>query len=221
MNEIPKSKIKVFQHTMLHYWESIGRHDLPWRTTDDPWQILLAEILLRKTTSKQALSVFEQLKAVRPEVMRDMDSSELAEILKPLGIHEVRAQQMKDIAAGVAENDDESLLSDDFLRSFRGIGRYISNSVRCCAFGVDVPALDTNMIRVIQRVFGWQSERKRAREDKKLWAFAETLVPANKCREFNWGVLDFGALVCTHRNPKCTNCLLNQHCNYYRAMSSE
>lgn len=221
MNEIPKSKIKVFQHTMLHYWESIGRHDLPWRTTDDPWQILLAEILLRKTTSKQALSVFEQLKAVRPEVMRDMDSSELAEILKPLGIHEVRAQQIKDIAAGVAENDDESLLSDDFLRSFRGIGRYISNSVRCCAFGVDVPALDTNMIRVIQRVFGWQSERKRAREDKKLWAFAETLVPANKCREFNWSVLDFGALVCTHRNPKCTDCLLNQHCNYYRAMSSE
>lgn len=206
---------------MLHYWESIGRHDLPWRTTDDPWQILLAEILLRKTTSKQALSVFEQLKAVRPEVMRDMDSSELAEILKPLGIHEVRAQQIKDIAAGVAENDDESLLSDDFLRSFRGIGRYISNSVRCCAFGVDVPALDTNMIRVIQRVFGWQSERKRAREDKKLWAFAETLVPANKCREFNWGVLDFGALVCTYRNPKCTDCLLNQHCNYYRAMSSE
>lgn len=221
MIEIPKSKIKVFQHTMLHYWESIGRHDLPWRTTDDPWQILLAEILLRKTTSKQALSVFEQLKAVRPEVMRDMDSSELAEILKPLGIHEVRAQQIKDIAAGVAENDGESLLSDDFLRSFRGIGRYISNSVRCCAFGVDVPALDTNMIRVIQRVFGWQSERKRAREDKKLWAFAETLVPANKCREFNWGVLDFGALVCTHRNPKCTDCLLNQHCNYYRAMSSE
>lgn len=221
MNEIPKSKIKVFQHTMLHYWVSIGRHDLPWRTTDDPWQILLAEILLRKTTSKQALSVFEQLKAVRPEVMRDMDSSELAEILKPLGIHEVRAQQIKDIAAGVAENDGESLLSDDFLRSFRGIGRYISNSVRCCAFGVDVPALDTNMIRVIQRVFGWQSERKRAREDKKLWAFAETLVPANKCREFNWGVLDFGALVCTHRNPKCTDCLLNQHCNYYRAMSSE
>ena len=206
---------------MLHYWKSIGRHDLPWRTTDDPWQILLAEILLRKTTSKQALSVFEQLKAVRPEVMRDMDSSELAEIIKPLGIHEVRAQQIKDIAAGVAENDDESLLSDDFLRSFRGIGRYISNSVRCCAFGVDVPALDTNMIRVIQRVFGWQSERKRAREDKKLWVFAETLVPANKCREFNWGVLDFGALVCTHRNPKCTDCLLNQHCNYYRAMSKE
>jgi A/G-specific adenine glycosylase len=76
------------------------------------------------------------------------------------------------------------------------------------------------MIRVIQRVFGWQSERKRPREDRKLWAFAETLVPEGKCREFNWGVLDFGAFICTHRKPKCPECLLNEICDYYQAVRS-
>lgn len=212
-----EKKISIFQQIILDYWQSNGRHDLPWRATDNPWQLLLAEVLLRKTTSGQAEEVFQQIKTLTPEDIRAMDASELAGILKPLGIHEVRAQQLKDIAAGVADADPELLKSDEFLRSFQGIGRYISNSVRCCAFGHPAPALDTNMIRIIQRVFGWQSERKRAREDKKLWAFAETLVPENKCREFNWGVLDFGAFICTHHKPKCSECKLNDICNYYQA----
>jgi A/G-specific adenine glycosylase len=214
-------KVRFFQQSIVSYYLTGGRHDLPWRMTDNPWQMLLAEVLLRKTTSGQAAAVFEQVKTLTPEGMRTMDTTALAELLKPLGIHEVRAQQLKEIAAGVANADPELLKSDEFLRSFRGIGRYISNSVRCSAFGHSAPALDTNMIRVIQRVFGWKSERKRAREDKKLWTFAETLVPDGKCREFNWGVLDFGALICTHRSPRCTECLLSEICHYYQSTSPE
>jgi A/G-specific adenine glycosylase len=104
------------------------------------------------------------------------------------------------------------------LRKLPGIGRYISNLVRCCAFGVSAPAMDTNLIRVMSRVFGWVSSCKRPREDRLLWQRAETLVPEKDARDFNWGMLDFASAICTHRNPKCENCLINEICSYYVAV---
>lgn len=221
MNNASEEKVAQFQSSILDYWQSFGRHDLPWRLTRDPWQLLLAEVLLRKTTSAQAVEVFLQLKSRPPEDVSSMDTGELEELLKPLGLHRVRAEQLKTIAGAVTQARPEMLQSDEFWRSLPGIGRYISNSIRCCAFGQPAPALDTNMIRVIQRVFGRQSEYTRPRDDKKLWAFAESLIPEGKCREFNWGVLDFGAFVCTHRKPRCADCLLNAVCDYYQSCRSQ
>ncbi len=220
MNDNFNSVIRQFQEGILAYWTQHGRHHLPWRSTRDPWKLLMAEVLLRKTTSVQAAEVYREIESLSPEDVVKIDDSKLENILKPLGIYKVRAAQLKDIAQALVSTDPEAFLSDSFLRSLPGIGRYISNSIRCCAFGHPVPALDTNMIRIIQRVFGWKSGRKRPREDKKLWAFAETLVPNNQGREFNWGILDFGASVCTYRNPKCPECPLNDICTFYRQQST-
>jgi len=208
-------KIKLFQAGILRYWDKYGRKTLPWRITSDHWKLLMAEILLRKTTSSQAAVVFEQLQNHSPSEIANMSLDRLEEILKPVGLYKVRAAGLKDIAQTAANADIEQFKSDSFLRSMPGVGRYISNSVRCCAFGTPVPALDTNMIRVVQRVFGWTSSRKRLREDGKLWSFTETLVPYDNAREFNWGILDFGAAVCTARKPKCPVCPLQEICDYY------
>lgn len=214
------AKIQSFRHGILDYYEARGRHRLPWRLTSDPWKLLLAEILLRKTTSAQAAEVFMQLQHYTPQEIVSMDRGELEDVLKPLGLHKVRAAGIKEIAQITVDANLEQFKSEEFLRSLPGVGRYITNSVRCCAFGHPVPALDTNMIRVIQRVFGWKSSRRRPREDSKLWAFAGTLVPCDNAREFNWGVLDFGAAVCTARNPKCEECPLREICSYYDSQVS-
>lgn len=210
-------KVKLFQEEIVIYYTKHGRHNLPWRLTRDPWQILLAEVMLRKTTSDQAAKIFYTVSAFSPEAVDGMDVSELEKLLKPLGMYQVRANQLKTIAKACLQAESAALESDVFLRSLPGIGRYISNSVRCCAFGHPAPALDTNMIRIIQRVFGWKSKRKRPREDKKLWDFAESLVPHNNCREYNWGVLDLGSSICTHQKPKCLQCPLTTICDYYHA----
>ena len=110
--------------------------------------------------------------------------------------------------------------SDHNLRSMPGVGRYISNSVRCCSFGIDAPALDANMIRVLDRVFGWKSSLKRAREDKLFWEFANSLVPVEKCREFNWGILDFASSICTFKKPKCESCPIRTICSFYDKSNS-
>ena len=209
-------KVEFFQQIILAYWDQYGRKDLPWRLTRDPWKILLTEIMLRKTTSEQVRGFFPILSQWTPKTIVEMDFDELVEQLKPLGLSQIRAGLFKQIASHLWGTDTSQFRSDEYLRSFPGIGRYISNAVRSFAFEEPVPALDTNMIRVIQRVFGWTSTRSRLREDKRLWEFAETLVPKDRPAAYNWGILDFGAAVCTARKPKCHECPLNDICLYFR-----
>ena len=215
-----RKKVEQFQSVILDYWQTNGRHFLPWRKSRNPWEILVAELLLRKTTTSQAEAGFKKLGHLTADEIARMSSVELESIFYPLGMRKVKAEQLQEIASKVKEVDLSKLKSDKFLRSMRGVGPYISNSVRCIAYGIPVPALDTNMIRLIERVFGWHSKRARAREDKNLWHFAESLVPKNACREYNWGVLDFGAAICTSRNPKCSICPLQDICNYYQELVS-
>lgn len=207
-------RIVQFQEILIHYWYTNGRKELPWRLTRDPWKILLAEVLLRKTTSAQAVPVFSIISSFTPGQIITMAEQEISEILKPLGLYRIRAKQLKAVAEKVEENGIDALGDPNFLASLPGIGKYIGNSVLCVSYGIPKPALDTNMIRVIQRVFSYQVERSRAREDKKLWEFAETLVPENACREFNWAVLDLAAAVCTIRDPKCNICPLFKICDF-------
>jgi len=163
------AKIHHFHRAMITFWQQSGRHELPWRNTSDAWSILLAEVLLRKTTSMQAAGVYQMLSSFSPADIASMDKDALASKLQPLGIHQVRAVQLRQIAQAVLDSSGEVLKSDEMLYKLPGVGRYISNSVLCCAFGVPAPAMDTNLIRVMNRVFGWISQRKRPREDGRMW----------------------------------------------------
>lgn len=211
---IGAGRVVVFQNIIVEYWHSFGRKNLPWRNTSDPWQILIAEILLRKTTSIQALPIFKELAGYSPSKLLAVTQERLEEILQPIGLYKVRAQQMRIVAEKIASSDPIFLKDEAFLRSLPGVGRYISNAVLCFAFGIPKPALDTNMIRVLQRVFEVKSTRSRAREDRQLWEFAEMLVPADHCREYNWGVLDLAAALCKPKNPLCVQCPLMQICSW-------
>jgi A/G-specific adenine glycosylase len=222
--EVSVEMLEQFRAGVLSYWDQFGRRTLPWRQTNDPWKLLLAEVLLRKTTSWQAAKVYTQIAEFSVEDIANMDTTDLESMVQPIGLYKVRAAQLKIIAAAVAEQIQAGrnpFQSDRFLRSLPGIGRYISNAVRCCAYGDPLPALDTNMIRVVQRVFNWQSNRKRPREDRKLWEFAETLVPVKNSREFNWGILDLGAAVCLPKKPRCGECVLNGICAYYNSIKRD
>ena len=220
MDDANKTKKEIFQSVIISYWEQKGRHDLPWRKTDDPWQLLVAEILLRKTTSEQAVEVFGVLSKYTPREILNVEGSFLEDILRPIGIYKVRAEQLKSAALFFDSNANIRTLSDEELRSLKGVGRYISNMVRCITSGAAVPALDSNMIRVLTRYFGYISNRKRAREDQNFWKFAETLVPIGYCKEFNWGVLDFGADICTFYKPKCLHCPLSGYCSYFQNINN-
>jgi A/G-specific adenine glycosylase len=213
--KVDEAKVRRFQYLVLNFWEKEGRKTLPWRLTIDPWRILLAEILLRKTSSRQIIDVYEQLSVLSPEQIASLSVEQLESLLRPLGMYRVRAVQLLSICQAVAKKGLHSLEEPSFLAQLPGVGRYINNAVLCFAFGQPKPALDTNMIRVLRRVFGVTSQRSRAREDLHLWQFAESIIPDQRCREFNWGILDLAASICKHRNPHCSECPLNELCNFY------
>jgi len=97
----------------------------------------------------------------------------------------------------------------------KGFGDYMAHAILCFAFGQDVPVVDKNVERILTRVFSLKI-RKDGHRDPNLWRFATELVPKGKAREHNWSLLDFGALVCTPKNPKCPTCPVLETCDYGR-----
>ncbi|HDD44289.1 MAG TPA: A/G-specific adenine glycosylase [Candidatus Desulfofervidus auxilii] len=210
-------KKNQFVKLLLNWWTS-NKREFPWRSTKDPYSILIAEMLLRKTTAKQVEKIYTQFltKYPDPNSLADADKNELEELLKPLGMEYKRAELLKKFGLYIKENYDGKIpLELKKLLKLPGIGMYAANAVLSFVCSKDVPLLDTNFIRVINRVFGIKSQKSRARDDKKIWEFAQTLIPSNNSKNFNLAVLDFAALICKAKKPKCSECPVKNICFYY------
>jgi A/G-specific adenine glycosylase len=204
----------AFSQRLLKWFE-VNKRNFSWRKTRDPFKILVAEILLRKTDAPKVESVYENFieKFPGPETIANASFPQLEACLKPLGLYRKRARELKSLAESLVQKYGGQVPSlKEELLSLPGVGDYTANAVLCFAFGANVPLLDTNLIRVLRRVFGHASLKARARTDRQLWAIAESMVPQGKAREFNLAVLDFAALVCKAKNPRCSVCPLNDMC---------
>jgi A/G-specific adenine glycosylase len=141
------------------------------------------------------------------------DPSEVKKVWYPLG-YNIRPLRLHSIACetvarygGTLPRDQEALLS------FKGIGRYTAGAIRAFAFREDAPILDTNVMRVLHRVFVATGDPKR--QKNVLWALSEALLPKGKSYEFNQALMDFGATVCTARRPACLLCPMKDFCKAY------
>lgn len=212
-------KIKVFVQLLMEWGENNLR-DFEWRKEKDAYRVLIAEILLQKTDVKKVAEVYPKFIDKYPniEAISKASLQEISQLLKPLGIYNEKAERLKKIAKIILEAHDGKIPKDkEKLRNMPGIGNYISNAVLCLAFNEDLPMLDTNSIRVINRVFGISSSKSRPRTDENYWQLLEKMMPKGKGKEFNLALLDFGSLVCTARKPKCPICPLKNICRAYNA----
>ncbi len=209
---------RIFVKLLLEWWEE-NKRDFPWRHTEDPYEILIAEMLLRKTTARQVEKIYNDFLAKYPDprTLAEADVNELKDILRPLGMEHKRAELFRKFGSVVKRiyNGEIPCKLQDLLK-LPGVGMYAANAVLSFAHSKDAPLLDTNFIRVIQRIFGIKSEKSRARDDGKLWEFAQKLIPPGMSKTFNLAVLDFAALVCRAKKPKCDVCPMKNICNYYK-----
>jgi A/G-specific adenine glycosylase len=97
------------------------------------------------------------------------------------------------------------------------VGRYAASEVLSVAYGRDEPAMDRNMIRVLQRVYSAKSLKKRPHTDDAMWGFAKEAVPKGRSREYNYAVMDFAHSVCKARRPLCGTCTMKDICEYARS----
>jgi A/G-specific adenine glycosylase len=131
----------------------------------------------------------------------------------PLG-YNIRPERLHSIACETVARYGGKLPSGpEELLSFKGIGRYTAGAIRSFAFNEDAPILDTNVMRVLHRVFVAKGNPKS--QKTRLWQLAEDLIPRGKGYDFNQAIMDFGAMCCTARNPYCLLCPMKAFCKSY------
>jgi len=190
----------------------------PWRNTEDPYEILVTECLLKKTTRTQVAKMWPEFVEKFPDVysLKNADVRVLKKIIKPLGMVNIRSAMLKKLAEKIIKNYNGKIPDEkEELLQLPGVGGYVANAVLCFAFKKDVSMIDTNIMRVLHRVFSLNSDKARPRMDKKLWEFVENLPPKGSGRDFNLAILDFAGEVCRPANPKCEKCIMNKMCDYY------
>ncbi|MEM3665684.1 MAG: hypothetical protein QW222_01225 [Candidatus Bathyarchaeia archaeon] len=207
---------KEFANLLLEWWQS-NKKDFPWRRTNNPYTIMISEMLLRKTTARQVSGIFEKFFARFPnaKALAEASEKEIEELIKPLGMEHKRAILLKKLASELLKSYRGAVpaLQGDLLK-LPGVGRYAANAVLCFAFGKDVPLVDVNAIRVFQRVFGFKSQKRRAKDDTAFWEYVAEAIPLGKSRDFNLAIIDFAHEVCRPKRPKCAICPLRAICKY-------
>lgn len=219
MNSVLNKKTRFIRK--LRQWYRTYHRSYPWRNTKNPYKILISEFLLQKTNADLALATYKSLVKKYPNQhsLATAKIGVLKRLISPIGLSYRAERLIKTANQLVFEFKGEIPNNRQDLLKLYGVGLYISNAVLCFAYNKRVAIIDTNTIRIFDRVFGIKSNLKRPRTDKTLEKQVEFFLPKNNPSGFNYALLDFGATICTAKYPKCACCPLNDLCRYYRNIS--
>jgi A/G-specific adenine glycosylase len=205
-----------FRRRLLNWYDRNGR-DLPWRQTDDPYHILVSEVMLQQTQVDRVLPKFAEWLEKYPsfDALAATPEDEAVKTWYPLG-YNIRPRRLHAIACEAVAHYGGELPSDPAtLLSFKGIGPYTAGAVRSFAFKQRAAILDTNVARVLFRIFVGRGDFTTHQVKKRLWLLADITMPYKRVFDFNQGIMDFGAMVCTARKPKCGTCTMSSICRSY------
>src|SRR5512147_2958383 len=205
-----------FRRRLLDWYRANGR-DLPWRTTDDPYHILVSEVMLQQTQVDRVLPKYHEWLEKYPSLgaLAAADQDDVTATWRPLG-YNIRPRRLHAIARESVVRYGGKLPSDEAtLLSFKGIGQYTAGAIRSFAFGQRAAILDTNVARVLLRVFVGDGDPKAHAMRRHLWDVSRTVLPMRHVFDFNQALMDFGATLCTARKPKCPDCPLKVSCASY------
>ena len=212
----PPPDRRRFRQRLLTWYRRHGR-DLPWRKTDDPYHILVSEIMLQQTQVDRVLPKYAEWLDKYPSmgVLAAAPEREVAETWYPLG-YNIRPRRLQSIARESVAKYGGQLPSDEAtLLTFKGIGAYTAGAIRSFAFRERAAILDTNVARVLFRVFVAKGDPKSHAMRRQLWMLSDTLMPTRHVFDFNQALMDFGAMICVARNPKCPICPMKKSCRAY------
>ena len=204
----------AFSRQLLDWYDSHGRHDLPWQQPRSAYQVWVSEIMLQQTQVSTVVPYFERFMQHFPEI-QDLAAAELDEVLhlwSGLGYY-ARARNLHRAARRVVEKHGGELpqVFEDLL-ALPGIGRSTAGAILALACDQRHAILDGNVKRVLCRVFavrGWPGRRE---TEKRLWALADDLTPASRIADYTQAIMDLGATLCRRGQPDCARCPLMTGC---------
>jgi A/G-specific adenine glycosylase len=208
------------QNALLQ-WYAREQRDLPWRATSDPYAILVSEIMLQQTQVDRVLPKYQQFLSAFPTLV-DLAAAPTADVISvwvPLGYNR-RAISLQSIARQViAEYEGHIPDTIDELLKLKGIGRYTAGAIACFAYRKHVATVDTNIRRVLHRIFLGLEHPEPKVNDSQMLSLAEQVLPEGNAYDWNQALMDMGATICTSNNPECIECPLQEACQAYKDMS--
>jgi A/G-specific adenine glycosylase len=219
-SSIDASTASLFQQRLLEWW-SANRRDLPWRKTRDPYRILISEVMLQQTQVDRVIPYYERWLEVFPnvEALAAAPTAEVIRLWAGLGYNR-RAVNLQRTAQAVVEGGGAFPEDVESLKDLPGIGPYTAGAIACFAFEQDVPFIDTNMRRVLHRIFLGPELPELLANDREITAMAASVIPPGKGWDWNQALIEFGALQCTARKPLCVVCPMQSICSAWPDIQS-
>ena len=207
---MPTKSTQAFTRKLLRWYGQHAR-DLPWRQTRDPYRVIVSEFMLQQTQVSRVSEFYPRFLKRFPTVrhLARARPKAVMEAWDGLGYY-ARARNLHRLAKGLSATGYRLSEDPEELIKLPGVGRYTAGAVACFAYEKPVPAVDTNVKRVLERVF----LKGEGRREKDVWVLAKRLVPKDGKRawRFNQAIMELGALVCTARKPKCPTCPVRSTC---------
>lgn len=195
-------------------WFHTVRRDLPWRRTRDPYHIWVSEIMLQQTQVNTVIPYFERFMGLfpTPAALATAPTEQVLKAWEGLGYYS-RARNLQAGAAKVI-SDHGGRVPDTWeaVRALPGVGDYTAGAILSIAFGVSVPAVDGNVLRVLARLFLIEGDITKPATKREITAIAASLLGPDRPGDLNEALMELGATVCTPTKPKCEQCPVAAHC---------
>ena len=204
---------------LLRRWFRANGRDLPWRKTRDPYRILVSELMLQQTQVSRVVTRYGEFLETFP-TLHDVARARPKRVMEAwsgLGYY-ARARNLHALARQVTDRgrDTSATLPADAatLRALPGVGAYTAGAVSSFAYERRAALVDTNVARVIKRVFAPEVDLKSGPGQKHVWSIARTLLPRTGRATWthNQALMELGALVCTARVARCESCPVRTIC---------
>ena len=201
------SKKKIFKFKLLK-WAEFNTRQYSWRNSNDPWKILLIEIISQQTQLERANKYYEKFikKFPNPKKMSSSSKKQILKMWSGLGYNN-RAIRMHEASKILTKRSFDSIYPDfDILP---GVGKYTKDALLSFAYDEQIITQDTNVIRIFSRFFG--VEKPDIFIEKNQDFFLENV----KSRKFNQALMDFGSKICKTNNPLCNECIFSKDCKKF------
>lgn len=205
-------------HTSIYMWYTINKRDLPWRKDRDPYKIWLSEIILQQTRVEQGKNYFYRFVEAYPTInaLASAYEDEVLKLWQGLGYYS-RARNLHATAKIIASQYNGTFPNDyKSILALKGVGPYTAAAVASIAFNLPYPAVDGNVYRVLSRYYGIVTPIDSSAGKKEFQQLAEELILGQDAGMHNQALMEFGALQCVPKSPKCENCPVVESCFAYK-----
>lgn len=195
-------------------WYHQNKRSMPWRDCGNPYFIWISEIMLQQTRVQQATPYFLHFTKTFPDVktLAEADRQDVLKAWEGLGYYS-RARNLHEAARQIMQRHEGIFPQQyDEIRALKGIGPYTAAAVSSIAFNLPHAVMDGNVIRVLSRYFGIGDDVSRPGTQKQIQTLADQLLGQHPPSDFNQGMMELGATVCTPKKPACLHCPLQQDC---------